>query len=90
MTGGHNVKEQIQQSNWVSQGSDSRNPEPDVGFGGGSEMLVTGKLHKVRTWKYVNDSVVSAANDIRDELRYLVRGYLGDGVHFAELDYQPR
>jgi hypothetical protein len=32
---------------------------------------------------------VSSTDDIRDELRSVVRGHLTDGVSFFELDYQP-
>jgi len=34
-------------------------------------------------------SEVSATDDIRDELRCVVRDHLADGVTFFELDYQP-
>jgi hypothetical protein len=32
---------------------------------------------------------VSASGQVRDQLRLAARGYLGDGVSMAELDYQP-
>ena len=32
---------------------------------------------------------VSGTDDIRDELRSVVRDHLMDGVSFFELDYQP-
>jgi hypothetical protein len=34
-------------------------------------------------------SEVSGSEEIRDELRFLVRDYLDDGVSLLELDYQP-
>jgi hypothetical protein len=32
---------------------------------------------------------VSASEDIRDDLRIIVRGYLDEKVRLLELDYQP-
>jgi len=32
---------------------------------------------------------VSAAEEVRDELRTLVQGYVEDGVSLLELNYQP-
>ncbi|ETN44457.1 uncharacterized protein HMPREF1541_10638 [Cyphellophora europaea CBS 101466] len=46
---------------------------PEIEIERSSEILVT----------------VSAVNDTRDELRYLMKDFLGNGVHLSELDYQP-
>ena len=36
-----------------------------------------------------NRATVSGSEEIRDQLRLLVREFLQDGVSFIELDYQP-
>jgi hypothetical protein len=48
------------------------------------KILVTGKL-----WAIPVAVTVSAAHDVRDGLRHVVRDHLGDGVQYFELDYQP-
>jgi len=35
------------------------------------------------------DIEVSGSQEIRDNLRRLVRGYLDDGLSLLEIDYQP-
>ncbi len=35
------------------------------------------------------DTEVSGSQEIRDDLRRLVRGYLDAGLNLLEMDYQP-
>jgi hypothetical protein len=37
----------------------------------------------------LTDNEVSGSQEIRDNLRRLVRGYLDDGLSLLEIDYQP-
>ena len=54
------------------------------------EMLVMGKaLCPVDYDDLLMDTEVSGYQEIRDDLRRLVRGYLHSGLSLLEIDYQP-
>ncbi len=56
----------------------------------GGKMLVMGKApYPVDHNDLLMDTEVSGSQEIRDDLRRLVRGYLDDGLSLLELDYQP-
>ena len=56
----------------------------------GGEMLVMGKAPcPVDDDNLLMDTEVSGTQEIRDDLRRLVRGYLDDGLSLLEMDYQP-
>jgi len=56
----------------------------------GGEMLVMGKAPcPVDYDDLLMHTEVSGSQEIRDDLRRLVRGYLGDGLSLLEIDYQP-
>jgi hypothetical protein len=56
----------------------------------GGEMLVMGKAPCPVDHDYLlMDTEVSGSQEIRDDLRRLVRGYLDDGLNLLEVDYQP-
>ena len=56
----------------------------------GGEMLVMGKAPSpVDDDDLLMDTEVSGSQEIRDDLRRLVRGYLDDGLSLLEMDYQP-
>ena len=50
------------------------------------KILVTASLP---LWAILVTVTVSAARDVWDGLRHVVRDHLGDGVQYFELDYQP-
>ena len=56
----------------------------------GGEMLVMGKAPcPVDHDDLLMDTEVSGFQEIRDDLRRLVRGYLHNGLSLLEMDYQP-
>lgn len=56
----------------------------------GGEMLVMGKAScPVDRDDLLMDTEVFGSQEIRDDLRKLVRGYLDDGLSLLEMDYQP-
>ncbi len=56
----------------------------------GGKMLVMSKApYPVDHNDLLMDTEVSGSQEIRDDLRRLVRGYLDDGLSLLELDYQP-
>ncbi len=56
----------------------------------GGEMLVMGKAPcPVDHDDLLMETEVSGSQEIRDDLRTLVRGYLDDGLSLLEMDYQP-
>ncbi len=56
----------------------------------GGEMLVMGKPPcPVDYDDLLMDTEVSGSQEIRDDLRRLVRGYLHAGLSLLEMDYQP-
>ncbi len=56
----------------------------------GGEMLVMGKAPcPVDYNDLLIDTEVSRSQEIRDDLRRLIRGYLDDGLSLLEMDYQP-
>ena len=56
----------------------------------GSEMLVMGKAPcSVDHDDLLMDTEVSGSQEIRDNLRRLVGGYLHAGLSLLEMDYQP-
>ena len=56
----------------------------------GGEMLVMGKAPcPVDHDDLLMDTEVSGSQEIRDDLRRLVRGYLHAGLSLLEMDYQP-
>ncbi len=56
----------------------------------GGEMLVMGKAPcPVDHDDSLMETEVSGSQEIRDDLRRLVRGYLDDGLSLLEMDYQP-
>ena len=56
----------------------------------GGKMLVIGKAPcPVDHNDLLMDTEVSGSQEIRDDLRRLVRGYLDNGLSLLEMDYQP-
>jgi hypothetical protein len=68
---------------------DENEPESGGTIKRDGKTLVTGKLTNPSLEAMLIILPVSATDDIRDELRDLVRDHLGDEVKFFELDYQP-
>ena len=52
-------------------------------------MLVAGKFND-ELWFSINFVEVSASEEIRDDLRIIVRSYLDEKFRLMELDYQPQ
>jgi len=52
-------------------------------------MLITGTSNRALACDHANYLTVSANDEVRDDLRNVVRGHLSDKVRFFELDYQP-
>ncbi len=56
----------------------------------GGEMLIIGKApYPVDYNNLLTDTEVSRFQEIRDDLRRLVRDHLDDGLSLLEIDYQP-
>lgn len=56
---------------------------------GNGKMLVTGPFNN-QLWFSVDFVEASASEEIRDDLRIIVRSYLDGKVRLMELDYQPQ
>jgi len=56
----------------------------------GGEMLIIGKApYPVDYNNLLTDTEVSRFQEIRDDLRRLMRDHLDDGLSLLEIDYQP-